>query len=98
VDVYYLYRGEMFVWDGLKAIENRAKHGMGFEPACEVFFDRLSQYFDATVDEEYRMAVLRMNASGRLCFVAHVQRDADTIRIVSARPATSHERREYEDS
>lgn len=98
MDVYYLYRGETFVWDGLKAVENRAKHGIGFEPACEVFFDRLSQYSDATAGEESRMAVLGMNEARRLLFVVHVQRDADTIRIISARPATSHERRHYENS
>jgi uncharacterized protein len=98
VDVHYLYRGETFVWDGLKAVENRAKHGVQFERACEVFFDRLSQYSDATADDESRTAVLGMNESGRLLFVVHAQRDADTVRVISARVATSQERKLYEDS
>jgi uncharacterized DUF497 family protein len=98
VDVYYLYRGETFVWDGLKAIENRAKHGVQFERACEVFFDRLSQYSDATADDESRMAVLGMDESEKLLFVVHVQRDVDMVRIISARVATSQERKQYENS
>ncbi len=98
MDVYYLYRGETFVWDGLKAVENRAKHGVPFERACEIFFDRLSQYSDATADDESRMSVVGMNESGRLLFVVHVLCDADTVRIISARLATSHERKQYENS
>jgi uncharacterized DUF497 family protein len=33
----------------------------------------------------------------RLLFVVHIIRNDDVIRIVSARPVTSHERREYEE-
>jgi uncharacterized DUF497 family protein len=33
----------------------------------------------------------------RLLFVVHMIRNDEVIRIVSARPVTSHERREYED-
>jgi uncharacterized DUF497 family protein len=98
MDVYFLYRGETFVWDGQKAIENRAKHGVGFESACEVFFDRLSQYSDATVDEERRMSLLGSSESGKLLLVVHVQHDEDRVRIISARPATNHEREHYENS
>lgn len=33
----------------------------------------------------------------RLLFVVHIMRNDEVIRIVSARPVTSHERREYEE-
>jgi hypothetical protein len=98
MDVYFLYRGETFVWDGQKAIENRTKHGVGFELACEVFFDRLSQYSDATVGDEGRMSLLGSSESGKLLLVVHVQRDEERVRIISARAATSHERERYENS
>lgn len=98
MDVYYLYRGETFVWDGQKAVENRAKHGVRFESACEVFFDRLSQYSDATVDDESRMSLLGSSESGKLLFVVHVQTDKDMVRIISARQASNHERERYENS
>jgi uncharacterized DUF497 family protein len=32
----------------------------------------------------------------RLLYVVHILRQEESIRIVSARPVTSHERREYE--
>jgi uncharacterized DUF497 family protein len=41
VDVFFLHRGQLFVWDERKAIENRGKHGVEFEAACEAFFDDL---------------------------------------------------------
>jgi uncharacterized DUF497 family protein len=33
----------------------------------------------------------------QLLFVVHILQDKDLIRIISARPVTSHERREYEE-
>jgi uncharacterized DUF497 family protein len=97
VDVFFLYRGQAFVWDGRKAMENRAKHGVGFETACEAFFDDLSVYVDATVDEEKRTAVIGLNRAISLLYVVHIERAEDEIRIVSARVATKRERKTYED-
>jgi len=58
VDVFFLYRDQIFVWNRQKAMENWAKHGVAFETACEAFFDDLSVYVDATADEERRSAVI----------------------------------------
>jgi uncharacterized protein len=66
VDVFFLYRDQIFVWDGQKAMENRAKHGVTFETACEVFFDDLSAYEDATADEERRSAVIGLSRESGL--------------------------------
>jgi len=96
-DVFFLYRGQTFVWDGQKAIENRAKHAVGFETACEAFFDDLSVYVDATVVEERRTAVIGLSKAIGLLYVVHVEREADEVRIISARVATKRERKTYED-
>jgi len=93
----FLYRGQTFVWDGRKAMENRAKHGVGFETACEAFFDDLSVYVDATVGEEGRTAVIGTSNARSLLYVVHVEREEEEVRIISARVATKQERRTYED-
>lgn len=97
MDVYFLYRGQTFVWDGRKAIENRAKHGIAFEAACEAFFDDFSMYIDATSDEERRSAVIGSTNERSLLYVVHVEWERDEVRIISARVATKQERRRYED-
>ena len=97
MDVFYLYRGQTFVWDGLKAVENRAKHRVSFETACEAFFDQWSAFVDAGVDEESRLAVIGLSEKRRLLYVVHILREENAIRIISGREATAHERRIYED-
>lgn len=95
MDVYYLYRGVTFVWDGLKAVENRAKHGVRFETACEVFFDRAFTTEDARVDEEDRMAVIGNTTEYKLLYVVHVEREGLYLRLISAREATKREENIY---
>jgi uncharacterized DUF497 family protein len=97
VDVLFLYRGEIFVWDGQKAIENRAKHKVGFETACEAFFDPSFISQDASVEHEARMAFIGMNLREQLLFVVHLEREGMQIRLISAREATKRDRRTYED-
>ena len=87
-----------FEWDPAKAAENLAKHGISFEEAATVFRDALSQTGrdpDHSVGEE-RFVTFGVSTSGRLLVVAHTER-GDTIRIISARPATPGERNIYEE-
>ncbi len=87
-----------FEWDPAKAAENLAKHGVSFEEAATVFRDTLSvtgEDPDHSVDEE-RFVIFGVSTSGRLLVVAHTER-GDTIRIISARPATPGERKIYEE-
>ena len=87
-----------FEWDPAKAAENFAKHGVSFEEAATVFRDTLSQTGqdpDHSVGEE-RFVTFGVSTSGRLLVVAHTER-GDTIRIISARPATPGERNIYEE-
>jgi len=87
-----------FEWDGAKAADNLARHGVSFEEAATVFRDALSQTGrdpDHSIDEE-RFVVFGVSARGRLLVVAHTER-GDTIRIISARAATPSERKIYEE-
>ena len=87
-----------FEWDPAKAAANLAKHGVSFEEAATVFRDTLSATGldpDHSVDED-RFVIFGVSTSGRLLVVAHTER-GDTIRVISARPATPGERKIYEE-
>ena len=91
-----------FDWDEDKNKANYAKHGVSFEIACKVFDDPLAAYlFDRVVDVEERWHAIGKVLSLPLLVVAHTWRDQtgeETVRIISARQASSHERRRYEQS
>ncbi len=84
-----------FAWDSRKAATNARKHGITFEEAATVFADPLAL---AVQDEAHaeRTLLIGMSEQHRVLLVVHVELDEDTIRLVSARRATSHERRRYE--
>ena len=87
-----------FKWDPAKAVDNVARHGVSFEEAATVFRDPLSATGpdpDHSFDEE-RFVTFGISTSGRLLVIAHTER-GDTIRIISARPATAGERKIYEE-
>ena len=87
-----------FEWDPAKAAENVAKHGVSFQEASTVFRDPLSQTGedpDHSVGEE-RFVTFGVSTDGRLLAVAHTEH-GDRIRIISARSATSGERKIYEE-
>jgi uncharacterized DUF497 family protein len=87
-----------FEWDSAKAVENLAKHGVSFQEAATVFRDPLSATGadpDHSIGEE-RFITFGVSTSGRLLVVAHTE-DGDTIRIITARPATAAERKIYEE-
>jgi uncharacterized DUF497 family protein len=98
MDLDFLFHGQRFTWDSEKASSNLSKHGVRFETASQVFFDRFIRVEDASVDEENRDAAIGMTEHWMLLLVVHIQREGGTIRIISARPATAQERRTYEGS
>jgi hypothetical protein len=87
-----------FEWDRLKDEENRTKHGVSFEEASSVFADPLA----ATIPDpdhsqtEMRFLTMGLSSTGRLVVVSHTEEEDDLFRIISAREATSHERKAYE--
>lgn len=88
----------VFEWDKEKAEADRKKHGVTFEEAMSVFADPLSLTI-ADPDHsagERRSAILGRSVRGRTLVVIHTER-GESIRIISARTATRHERRTYEE-
>lgn len=91
-DVY----GITFVWNMEKARTNLTHHRIRFEHACEAFFDPFLCLLDAGRRGEERDAILGEDTAGRLLFVVHTQQEGNRFRIISARKATTIERRTYE--
>ncbi|MBI3398024.1 MAG: BrnT family toxin [Deltaproteobacteria bacterium] len=86
-----------FEWDHKKASSNLRKHKVSFEEATTVFYDSLSATFDDpdhSTDEE-RLITIGYSSRSRLLVVSHTER-GKTIRIISARTATAHERKRHE--
>ena len=84
-----------YEWDSRKAAANLAKHGVEFNFAKAVFFDRaaLTEIDDSDPSEE-RWKTVGL-ADGKVLVVVHTEPDIDVIRIVSARKATKREERIY---
>jgi len=93
MDKIFELQGVKFEWDEEKYAVNLWKHNVKFEEAAEVFFDPLSIYDDASVEEQ-RESVIGFSNSAKMLFVVFVERGVRT-RIISARPATPQERNEY---
>ncbi|TAG00624.1 MAG: BrnT family toxin [Betaproteobacteria bacterium] len=86
-----------FEWDAEKAASNLTKHGVSFDEAVTVFADIRAL---TTPDREHSRSELRYQTLGfsaqlRLLLVVTTERD-ENLRVISARKATSPERREYE--
>lgn len=86
-----------FEWDPIKAELNQQKHGVTFEEASTVFDDPLAVIFD---DEEHslyetREIIVGHSIQEKFLFVCFIERGG-SIRIISARRATSREQRDYE--
>lgn len=86
-----------FEWDREKARKNRKKHKVSFEEAMTVFYDPLSATFDDTdhSNDEERLITVGYSSRSRLLVALHTE-SGKTIRIISARPATAHERKRHE--
>ena len=88
----------MYEWDSGKARRNLQKHGVDFADAVPVLEDELALTVrDPNDRSEERFITIGCDALGRLLVVVFTWR-GERIRIISARSATSHERRHYEES
>ncbi len=89
----------VFEWDENKAASNLQKHAVSFDYTCHVFADdhRLESF-------QYRHGEERLKVIGQIevgvyvvITTERVNIDGEeVIRLISARKATSHERRYYE--
>jgi len=85
-----------FTWDPQKAASNLKKHGVSFVEAASVFADPLAAMVEDALDPE-RAILIGQSEKGRVLLVVFIEQSEDTIRIISARRATSHERKRYEE-
>ncbi len=84
-----------FEWDRRKAKSNLAKHGVSFEEASTAFEDKLGAFYPDTLNAS-RFVLIGYSQRQRLLYVVHAEVDDDTIRLISARKATKHEKAHYE--
>lgn len=86
----------IFAFDPRKAATNLRKHGVSFSEVEPVFYDDLAlTRKDTDATGEARFVTVGADARGRIltvCWTDHGQ----AIRLISARLATSHERKCYE--
>jgi uncharacterized protein len=91
-----------FEWDEAKNQRNLLKHHVRFETAFLAFDDAYALTLrDESSDEEERWITLGSVSLGAVFFIVHTcfERDGvEGMRIVSARTATPHERRSYEEA
>ena len=86
-----------YEWDPEKARRNFKKHGVRLSDAVTAFEDeRALTIRDAYSDDEERWITLGVDACGRLLVLVYTWR-GKRLRLISARRATSRERRQYEE-
>ena len=88
---------ESFEWDEAKPETNLDKHGVDFLDAIHVFRDPLLKV-EIDRREDYGEERYRAIGAvyGRLLVVVYTEH-GETVRVISARKATRHERRRYEE-
>ncbi|MBR2823072.1 MAG: BrnT family toxin [Clostridia bacterium] len=84
-----------FDWDDEKERINFIKHSVHFKTAARVFFD---PYKLIREDEEHQNELRYdvLGKVGKVLFVVCTFLEGDTIRLISARPATKAEKARYE--
>ena len=92
--------GVTFDWDETKAASNLAKYGVSFALAREVWNDPCHVVLpDRVEDGEQRWHAIGLVGAVVVLVVVHSHPEADEedhVRIISARKATSLERKRYE--
>ncbi len=84
-------------WNDLKAESNFKKPGVSFTEASTVFNDPLAKISFQTNLKEERILLIGHSITKKLLFVVYAEKNNSIIRIISARKATTHERKEYEE-
>jgi hypothetical protein len=91
--------GPTFEWDPTKAAANLKRHGVSFQEAARTFQGPLARIHDdpGHSTSEHREIIVGHSSQGRLLVVSFTSRGSN-IRLISARPATRRERRDYEEA
>jgi hypothetical protein len=86
-----------FEWDERKNRANIKNHGIDFADAWEVFENHLFVWMDNREDYgEDRWVGLGLMHNLVVVLVVFVEKEEETIRIISLRKAKGHEREKYE--
>jgi uncharacterized protein len=85
-----------FTWSSIKAVVNRAKHGVEFEEAQTCLCDpqHIVFYDPDHSDDEDRELLIGHSSLGRLLIISYTLRGS-VIRVISARKPTRTEARTY---
>jgi len=84
-------------WDAQKAASNKRKHGISFQEAVTCFADPAGLRLEDEVHPE-RLVLIGVSEKSRVLYTVFAELADDVVRIISARKATNHERRRYEES
>jgi uncharacterized DUF497 family protein len=91
-----------FEWDEYKNQQNLRKHDVRFETAVLVFEDPDAYTRrDSSADEEDRWITVGAIGAGSILLVVHTYYESlsgEIIRLISARAAEAHERKNYEET
>jgi hypothetical protein len=85
----------MVEWDPRKAATNLTRHGIDFADAAAVLQDELAVTVRDDDHDEQRFVTIGQDALGRVLVVVYSW-PGEEPRLISARPATPRERRQYE--
>ena len=88
-----------FEWDIHKANSNERKHRVTFEEASTALSDFLSITIPDPLHprDEERLVTIGQSDQRRTLVVVHTE-SGDVIRLISARMASAHERKKYEEN
>lgn len=85
-----------FQFDPTKAANNLKKHGVSFAEVEGVFYDPLAIHqLDPDSEDEDRFVAVGMGSAGIILVVVYTLR-GEEVRLISARRATRHEVKSYE--
>lgn len=85
-----------YEWDEAKNRSNRAKHGLDFADAEQVFAGRCVTFVDDRCDYGERRLVSLGMLAGRVVVMAHSPRGHDATRIISMRKGNRREQKIYQ--
>ena len=85
-----------YEWNPEKARSNQLKHGISFADGTAVLEDVQALTLEDDYPGEKRFITIGDDAFGRILVVVYTFRDL-TIRIISARKATTRERKKFEE-
>ena len=89
-------RAGNFEWDEVKAAANFRKHGVTFDEAADCFLDPHGLDLADNLDPD-RLLLIGYSRRGRILLVVYAERQPGAIiRIISARRATRHEKKLYQ--